>query len=199
MKSSQPQTTLNMALLIHHYSSLHVTLSTALFVCLWVFLSCKMSLFNTYQYVASQLDTILLINYWVLAIKGNKQLQSIFIGVVNTMDLKHLVFEGVVPSSRLPLGWGWRFGHDHCIPVIRDLWQTRGRGLLPGLREAIHTNTQQSIKKNIPRLKNVIWSLESFPKREKVQSKFPLWKMKKLLPTKKYYQGMSLIDWRQKE
>lgn len=107
--------------------------------------------------------------------------------------------QGLVVSSRLPLGRGWRFGHDHRIPVIRDLWQTRGQGLLPCLHEAIHTKTWQSIKRNIPRLKNVIWSLQSFPKREKVQSKFSLWKMKKPLPRKKYYQGENLTDWRQKK
>ena len=103
--------------------------------------------------------------------------------------------EHSVVSTHLPLCWGRRLSHDDCIPVIRDLWQTRGQELLPWLHKAIHTNTQRSVNRTVQLTQNchlVVWW--KFFKKKKVQSKFLLWKTKKCLPRKKYYQGMSLTD-----
>lgn len=93
--------------------------------------------------------------------------------------------QGAVLSSHLPLGWGWRLGHNHRIPVIRDLWQTRGQGLLPGLYRFFTPTPTISKKGHSHRLKKTTRCLESFPKREKVQSECLLWKMNNRLPRKK--------------
>lgn len=58
--------------------------------------------------------------------------------------------------------------------------------------QAIYTNAQQSIKRNIAtdwKCHRVHWKL---PKKRTVQSKFLLWKMKKCLPRKQYYQAGSI-------
>lgn len=61
--------------------------------------------------------------------------------------------------------------------------------------KAAHTSSTVNKKQHPNTLRNVSWSLERFPKREKTQSKFPLWKMKKCLPKEKnYHQDMNLID-----
>lgn len=51
--------------------------------------------------------------------------------------------------------------------------------------KAAHTSSTVNKKQHPNTLRNVSWSLERFPKREKIQSKFLLWKMKKCLPKEK--------------